>query len=863
MNSKRKTKKSSLANILILPKTLNFKKRYLVLAGILIIPLLVSLINQPSSTALSNPDKVAPRAPIGFSVAETSQGIELRWRENLEWDLFAYQVYVRQSHQAESTEPILTGRTDHFVVTNLEPGLEYFFSLRARDIAGNLSQPTPEVGLTPQNLGPDSQRQIAAWIPATSDLDNARQSLTANLDVINVASPFWYHLEPDGRIIRKGDILDANLINQLRSQGVQIIPTITNNFDANNKGTDLLKDSGKIDLHVDIIVAEVNNQGWDGIDIDYENLNPDVRDQFTAFIAKLADRLHQSGKVLSVTVQPKKSDFELWRGVGANDYPKLGALADQVRLMTYDYSRLNTSPGSVAPLPWLNEVIKYSLDRIPPAKILVGIPFYGYQWCTGSSDSCQSQALTYTQVQSRLNQYHPVIEWDQTAKTPWYAFTDSAGQTNVVHFENSQSFSAKIDLIKSYSLAGIAIWRLGNEDPENFEVIRQKIAPKAMPPQNLTVAPLDQKIKLTWQSSGSLPTQLTIKNDSGYFQQYDVSPYQEFFLNNLENNQTYQISLEQNASFGGDDTITRHIITAPYDSSFPGTIADLAITDRGASTIDLSWTTPGDEYFDGQADHFEIRYANQELTPENFDQAEVYPFAPTPLPAGTQQKWQLRNLTPGEKYFISLKTVDESGNASELSNIVAETTIDNLPPKAPEISQVYPLNQGLRVEWRANDENDLAGYKLYFKQGQSHYQVVKLPPEYTFYELEDLENGSEYFVNLTAFDKNGNESARAGDLAAVPSSQSIFQKIGDSLTRGLNKLKAAGIDFARKVMTASAIPYLVLLSVMIINVFVYYGLKSEIRFSRKPAGSNPPNRDYRPPRRQVQEVKNRRTVLRY
>ena len=42
-------------------------------------------------------------------------------------------------------------------------------------------------------------------------------------------------------------------------------------------------------------------------------------------------------------------------------------------------------------------------------------------------------------------------------------------------FATSRGLEAKISLVQELDLAGIAIWRLGGEDPKNWEAIRAKL----------------------------------------------------------------------------------------------------------------------------------------------------------------------------------------------------------------------------------------------------------------------------------------------------------------------------------------------------------------------------------------------------
>ena len=108
--------------------------------------------------------------------------------------------------------------------------------------------------------------------------------------------------------------------------------------------------------------------GYDGIDLDYENLRASDRAAFTSFVQHLAGALHAQGKLLTVNVYAKTSEPGTWDGPQAQDWWAIGQAADQVRIMTYEYSWSTSPPGPIAPVNWVNDVIGYATSQIPPGK---------------------------------------------------------------------------------------------------------------------------------------------------------------------------------------------------------------------------------------------------------------------------------------------------------------------------------------------------------------------------------------------------------------------------------------------------------------------------------------------------------------
>jgi spore germination protein len=248
----------------------------------------------------------------------------------------------------------------------------------------------------------------------------------------------------------------------LRRAGLKVIPTVQNVSGAGFDGAsvaELLVDATARARHVQAVLDAAVAGRWSGVDIDYETLPPTAGDAFTSFLSDLRDRLHAHGMLLTVAVPARTTDATSADGL-AYAYPLIGRIADEVRVMAYDYSYSTGSPGSVAPLRWVQSVVEYAAARIPRDKLMLGLATYGYDW-VGQSGSPLGSADA-VKVASRRG-VEP--RWD--AGTASFTFTyEAGGQTHTVWYEDSRSVAAKADLAVSEGLRGLVFWRLGGEDPQ-------------------------------------------------------------------------------------------------------------------------------------------------------------------------------------------------------------------------------------------------------------------------------------------------------------------------------------------------------------------------------------------------------------
>lgn len=208
------------------------------------------------------------------------------------------------------------------------------------------------------------------------------------------------------------------------------------------------------------LLQAMEENGFRGVDVDFEYILAEDRDLFTSFVADLRMRMNESGYVVSVALAPKTSADQPGLLYEGKDYRGLGEAADEVLLMAYEWGYTYGPAMAVAPLNKVRQVVEYALTEIPSEKINLGIPNYGYDW-TLPYVKGESKAVTIGHVEAVqiAIENNVSIQYDETAQSPYFNYIRE-GREHEVWFEDVRSLRAKFNLLNEYDLKGIGVWQI-------------------------------------------------------------------------------------------------------------------------------------------------------------------------------------------------------------------------------------------------------------------------------------------------------------------------------------------------------------------------------------------------------------------
>lgn len=257
---------------------------------------------------------------------------------------------------------------------------------------------------------------------------------------------------------------DSDLISGAKAAGTAPILTLTpfgpDGQFSNYLITTVINNPEAVDRLIANLEAVVLEKGFEGVDIDFEFILATDRLAFVDFVRRVREAINALGYPVSVALAPKVSDDQPGLLYEGKDYALLGEAADYVLLMTYEWGYKYGPPLAVAPLNQVRRVVEYALTRIPPEKIHLGIPNYGYDWPLPYERGI-TVARTIGNIEAvRLAVDHGVpIEFDEPSASPFF-FYEEDGLQHEVWFEDVRSMEAKFSLVNEYGLRGIGIWQI-------------------------------------------------------------------------------------------------------------------------------------------------------------------------------------------------------------------------------------------------------------------------------------------------------------------------------------------------------------------------------------------------------------------
>lgn len=315
-----------------------------------------------------------------------------------------------------------------------------------------------------------------------TDQGPSERDFLAHKSKVDTLVPAWYNVDGSGLVSGEPSPV---VLRAAKAAHVQVIPILAL-FDKVGVHT-LLADTHAQDEMNASLVRECKRNGYDGFQIDWEDIMWTDRDALSATVKRTADALHKEHLQLQIAVAPNapgypghtafdKWIFEEWRA--AFDLKALGESVDLLCLMTYDQHTHWTMPGPVGGWIWTTDNLTYTLKVVPREKISLGIALYGYHWYTGDPGLGKAEKrpngtadyISYINAIGLMENYSGKMQWDDVDRTSWFYFYRDQ-MREWIFLTDKRGFDERYKLAAENNLQGICAWVLGEEDPAIWELL--------------------------------------------------------------------------------------------------------------------------------------------------------------------------------------------------------------------------------------------------------------------------------------------------------------------------------------------------------------------------------------------------------
>jgi cellulose synthase/poly-beta-1,6-N-acetylglucosamine synthase-like glycosyltransferase/spore germination protein YaaH/peptidoglycan/xylan/chitin deacetylase (PgdA/CDA1 family) len=264
-------------------------------------------------------------------------------------------------------------------------------------------------------------------------------------------------------LIDQVDVNALKLIKQHQKTGIAMVSNFaTDHFDGDAIHK-LLQDKDLQNRFIVNLIKKLKFYGYQGVNIDFEEIKENSDLPLTAFQKNLYQQLHAQNLIVSQDISPDNEDYNL--GV-------LNQYNDYIFIMAYDQHTENSNAGDISHQQWVEEQLDKICQQIPADKVILALACYGYDW----PDQDVGSTITYQEAIATANRYHGKIKYDPLSANLSFTYRDESGINHKVYFTDAATNFNLIRKADDWGIAGVGIWRMGAEDPRLWNFIAKNLA---------------------------------------------------------------------------------------------------------------------------------------------------------------------------------------------------------------------------------------------------------------------------------------------------------------------------------------------------------------------------------------------------
>lgn len=296
-------------------------------------------------------------------------------------------------------------------------------------------------------------------------------SSIGKLPGVNVLSPTWFSMiDGEGNVRSQADL---EYVKWAHKQNMEVWGLLSNSFEPDLTSKAMSSFGSRINI-IRQMLKYADIYELDGINLDFENVYTKDGKNITQFVRELKPLAEAKGLIISIDVTPK-SKSEMWSLF--LDRQALAEVTDYLIVMAYD-EHWASSPkaGSVASLPWVEAAMQRIIleDKVPPEKLILGIPLYTRVWSEEIKDGetkVSSKALGMDSVANIIETKKLEPTYLESPKQNYVEYKEE-NILKKIWIEDEVSLKSRVELAKTLELGGIGSWNRSFANKEVWEVLK-------------------------------------------------------------------------------------------------------------------------------------------------------------------------------------------------------------------------------------------------------------------------------------------------------------------------------------------------------------------------------------------------------
>jgi cellulose synthase/poly-beta-1,6-N-acetylglucosamine synthase-like glycosyltransferase/peptidoglycan/xylan/chitin deacetylase (PgdA/CDA1 family)/spore germination protein YaaH len=344
--------------------------------------------------------------------------------------------------------PLLPVDAEHPALTRLPPPHEPLLKRARYDLKHYARLLT---GARPRGVRENAPLAIGFHVPWD---ESSAASLRRHIEDLDWLIPGWVSVTgADHRITVFRDRAGRAIINRAPHRPL-LLPMIQNAIQGNWDGAGmaaLLDSPAQRRALLDKLEPWLAANQAGGAFFDFEELPPSAQPDYRAFLREAKARFGRHGWIVAIAV-PVGEDSG-W------DVKAYAAIVDRVFLMAYDEHELGGEAGPIASQPWFEQAVVRAARGVAPAKLVVAIGNYGYDWHDKGGDP-----LAIDEGWQAARESSAMPAFDRASGNSGFAYEEGTSR-HVVWMLDAASAYNQIRFLSRAGIGAVAVWRLGTEDP--------------------------------------------------------------------------------------------------------------------------------------------------------------------------------------------------------------------------------------------------------------------------------------------------------------------------------------------------------------------------------------------------------------